>query len=185
MSEQLNLCGACWRISHPNGWWGFAIVQGVPEDTDDDPPYYRCGCCGYDHRDADDDPGVWEGTREQLERIRLEEQPEMKRVRQALAALSAEITALYENGTLDLDTHLPMDVRNELLALGCSTSDYVLHIYRSRQKDDLSEDPATWMYRALEVESGGGAWGVTAREAIDNYFRDDLLDHLRPAKEER
>ena len=178
MSERLNLCGACWRISHPNGWWAYELLEGVPEDTDDDPPpYYRCHSCGYDHRDTDDDPGVWQGTEEELERIRLDEQPEFRRVREALATLRKEIHALYETDVLDLDTHLPMDVRDELLTLGSSTSDFTFHIYRRRQRDDLSADPKTWMYRALEIESGVGEWGVTAREALDNYFRDDVLDH--------
>ena len=177
LGDLLNLCGACWRISHPNGWWAYTLIEGIPEDTDDDPLYYRCHSCGYDHRDTDDDPGVWSGTHKELDRIRMEEQPEFRRVREALAALREEIHTLYQNGTFDLDTHLPLDVRDELLALGSSTSDFTFHIYRKRQQDDLSDDPKTWMYRAIEIESGGGAWGVTAREALDNYFRDDVLDH--------
>lgn len=173
----MNLCGNCWCISHPNGWWAYNVEEGVPEDTDGDPQFYRCHSCGFDHRDDDADPGVWDGTREELERIRLEEQPEFRGVREALAALRIEVAKLYDADVLDLETDLPMDVRDELLRLGCSLNDYVFHVFKRRQKDDLSEDPKTWMYRALEVESGGAAWGVTAREALDRYFRDDLLDH--------
>ena len=175
----MNLCGNCWRISHPNGWWAWNNVEGVPEDADGDPSFYRCHQCGYDHRDDDADPGVWDGTREELEIIRLREQPEFTGVRKALMALHDEITALYDNDTLDLNTDLPMDVRDELLRLGCSMKDYVFHVYKKRQKDDLSDSPGSWMYRAVEIETGVGAWGVTVREALDLYFRDDLLDHRR------
>lgn len=175
--EVLNLCGNCWRISHPNGWWGWNDVDGVPEDTDGDPSYYRCPSCGFDHRDDDADPGVWDGTREELVIIRLREQEEFAGVRNALLALNDEIAALYDNGTLDTQTDLPMDVRDELLRLGCSMSDYVFHVYKQRQQDDLSDDPKSWMHRAVEIETGVGAWGVTVREALDRYFRDDLLDH--------
>lgn len=179
--ETLNLCGACWRISHPNGWWAWDNVEGVPEDTDGDPQFYRCHSCGYDHRDDDADPGVWSGTRDELTIIRLREQPDFAGVRKALAALHDEITALYDNDTLDLNTDLPMDVRDELLRLGCSMKDYVFHVHKQRQKDDLSDSPGSWMYRAVEIETGVGVWGVTVREALDNYFRDDLLDHRRAA----
>lgn len=174
---ELNLCGNCWCISHPNGWWAYNNVEGVPETTTDDPSYYRCHHCGYDHRDDDADPGVWSAPRAELERIRLESQPEFSRAREALAALSAEVSALYDADVLDLETDLPDDVRDELLRLGCSLNDYVFHVYKQRQQDDLSDTRESWMWRALEVESGGGAWGVTVREALDRYFRDDLLDH--------
>ena len=177
-ASNLNLCGNCWRISHPNGWWAFNIEEGVPEDTNDDLAFYRCPQCGFDHRDADDDPGVWDAPKEKLERIRLEEQPDFRHVRELLAGLRDQVRKLYETDVLDFDTHLPMDVRDELIRLGCSTIDYLFHVYRQRQNDDLTDDPMSWMYRALEVESGGGAWGVTAREAVDNYFRDDVLEHI-------
>ena len=126
---------------------------------------------------------MWSGSQEELERIRLDEQPEFRRTREILADLRAEIHRLYETDVLDLGTDPPKDVRGELLRLGCSMGDYIFHIYKERQKDDLSDHPKTWMYRALEVESGGAAWGVTAREAVDNYFREDVLDQTRVREE--
>src|SRR5215510_8841618 len=69
----------------------------------------------------------------------------------------------------------PEDVRRRLLTLACSVNDYVFWVYKKPQADDMGPDPSHQMYYAEEIETGIGALGVTAREALDNYFKDDLL----------
>lgn len=71
---------------------------------------------------------------------------------------------------------LPEDVRDELHRLACSIHDYTFWVRRRAQPSDLGSEPADQMYWASEIESGGGAWGVTPREALDRYFRNDVLD---------
>lgn len=99
-------------------------------------------------------------------------------LRVKLAELEAETQRLCDEGHLDWhEKNLPDDVRSKLLTLGGSISDFVFWVRQRPQEDDIAPDAQ--MYWAEEMEAGTGAWGVTTREALDNYFRDDLLDHRR------
>jgi hypothetical protein len=93
-------------------------------------------------------------------------------VREKLQALTEEVNALR----LPLKDDLPEDVRYELHRLACSFSDYTFWVRRQAQDDDFGSEPGDQMFYASEIESGGGAWGVTPREALDRYFQADVLD---------
>jgi hypothetical protein len=93
-------------------------------------------------------------------------------VREMLTALDLEIRTVG----LTRDEDLPEDVRYELHRLACSISDYTFWVRHRAQDDDLGDAPGDQMFYAQEIESGTGAWGVTAREALDRYFRNDVLE---------
>lgn len=94
-------------------------------------------------------------------------------IRKAIDSVSKAHTELL----LALEEDLPEDLRYELMRLAGSVNDYIFWVHRKAQPEDVSDDWTAQMYRADEIESGHGTWGVTAREAIDNYFSgEDLLD---------
>lgn len=99
-----------------------------------------------------------------------------------LESLDAEIQRLVGEGHLtwaDPAKSLPLEIRHKLLVHGCSLNDYVFWVRRRPQKGDLGSEPGDQMYWAEEIESASGTWGVTAREALDHYFADDVLDRRR------
>ena len=97
-------------------------------------------------------------------------------VESALAALEAEITKMADAGHLDWEKkQLPDEVRSKLLSLGGSMTDYVFWVRKRPQPDDLDSQ----MYWAEEMEAGTGAWGVDARQALEHYLSDDILDRRR------
>lgn len=101
-------------------------------------------------------------------------------LRTHLGALDRAMTRLVEEELLDWqEKNLPDDIRSTLLTMGASISDYVLWVRKRPQEGDLSDRPDDQMYWAEEMEAGTGAWGVTAREALDHYLSDDLLDRRR------
>jgi hypothetical protein len=105
-------------------------------------------------------------------------EPQFDAFRARLTELEAEAERLAEAGLVDWqEKNLPEDIRSKLLRLGASIGDYVLWVRERPQPDDIS--PEAQMYWAEEMEAGTGAWGVTAREALDHYFSDDLLDRRR------
>lgn len=65
-----SLCGECGCITFARDWtaWNHAEDRDelVPAPDGDEGNYYRCPACGYDHRDDDSDPGVWEGGLEEM-----------------------------------------------------------------------------------------------------------------------
>lgn len=92
-------------------------------------------------------------------------------LRAAIGLASAEEEVL----NLGIEEEIPEDLRYELMRLAGSVNDFIFWIRRKAQEDDLGGEPADQMYNALEIESGVDVWGVTAREAVDNYFRSDVL----------
>jgi hypothetical protein len=73
--DQYDLCGECGAIS-PTAQW--QALDADPLDADGhglrivvakghEPSFWECPACRYLHRDDDADPGVWSGTREQME----------------------------------------------------------------------------------------------------------------------
>lgn len=97
-------------------------------------------------------------------------------LREKLDALESEITKLADEGHLDWETkQLPDDVRSKLLSMGGSMTDYVFWVRKRPQPDDLGAQ----MYWAEEMEAGTGAWGVDARQALEHYLSDDILDRRR------
>jgi hypothetical protein len=68
MSDSFALCGNCYQISPYNEWKGFnwddEYEHIVP--SNDDPTFSACPKCNYHHIDDDSDPGVWEGSFEQM-----------------------------------------------------------------------------------------------------------------------
>lgn len=94
--------------------------------------------------------------------------------------LDAELTRLVEAGHVDWnEKQLPDAIRARLLIAGSSMDDYVFWVRRRAQDGDLSDSPESQMFWAEEMEAGTGAWGVNAREALDHYLSDDLLDRRR------
>lgn len=68
------LCGQCGELSKSANWLAFRwddqgenLLAAGSQDSD---PLIRCPICEYDHKDADDDPGVWMGTRLEMENER-------------------------------------------------------------------------------------------------------------------
>lgn len=111
----------------------------------------------------------------------MSEVDKFERVRAAVEAVGREVEALK----LPIEEEdLPEDVRYELHRLACSFDDYTFWVRRRAQNDDLGTEPSDQMYYALEVETGIGAWGVTAREALDRYWHRDVLDLPRVGADE-
>lgn len=69
MNRQLfNLCGECYQISPIESWegynWDDEHEHIIPSGND--PTFWKCPSCGYAHIDDDSDPGVYEGSYEQM-----------------------------------------------------------------------------------------------------------------------
>lgn len=94
-------------------------------------------------------------------------------LKSAVAAVERELDALYSSVALDGENDIPDDLRSKLLTMGSSINDLTFWVRQRAQEGDLGSR----MYWAEEMEAGTGCWGVSAREALDNYFRDDMLDH--------
>lgn len=106
--------------------------------------------------------------------------PQFAVVRKLLSELDLEVFRLVHAGHLDWrDKNLPDDIRSRLLILGASISDYVFWVRQRSQPDDIDDTPESQMYWAEEMEAGTGAWGISAREALDRYLSDDMLDRRR------
>lgn len=60
---------------------------------------------------------------------------------------------------------LPEDLRWRVMVLGCSVEDYNFWV-----RHDPETPPDQEWYIATEIESGGDAYGVSARDALENYF---------------
>ena len=86
-----------------------------------------------------------------------------------------ELEQAIDDTKLEWCEDLPHEIRAKLHVLASSINDFTLWVYERPYKDD--PDDKGWY--ALEVETGCGAYGVTAREALNNYFRDDVLDYPR------
>lgn len=65
------LCCACGEISPHADWkllkWDEERENLIPVDRGDGDPICRCPRCGHDHEDTDDNPGVYDGTRAEME----------------------------------------------------------------------------------------------------------------------
>ena len=99
-----------------------------------------------------------------------------------LASFEAEVSRLVDEGHLTFahrEKQLPEAMRQKLLVLGSALHDSVFWVRRRPQKGDLGSEPGDQMFWAEEIESGTGTWGVSAREALDHYFMDDVLDRRR------
>lgn len=97
-------------------------------------------------------------------------------LRGAIEAVEYEIADLFGPGRIGQDDEIPDDLRAKLMTMAGSLRDFTFWVRRKPQEDDIGDSQ---MYYAEEMEAGTGAWGVTAREALDNYFRSDVLDHPR------
>lgn len=96
----------------------------------------------------------------------------LPKLRDLLAQVEAEIDHLIDEGEINpRDRTLPLDIRDKLLAMGCSINDYVFWVRRRAQPSDLGDKPEDQRWYAEEMESGMGAWGISPREAVVEYFR--------------
>jgi hypothetical protein len=96
-------------------------------------------------------------------------------LRTAIEAVTAEQAALE----LPIEEDIPEDLRYELMRLAGSVNDYIFWVRHRAQPDDIDDTPESQMFWAQEIESGTGAWGVNAREALDHYLNEDLTDRRR------
>lgn len=65
-----SLCGACGVVTAHAEWEGFNADDGgnkIPAGPLDEPYWLRCPFCCVDHTDDDSDPGVWGGTKREME----------------------------------------------------------------------------------------------------------------------
>jgi DNA-directed RNA polymerase subunit RPC12/RpoP len=68
------LCGNCGKITLAGSWE--ALVRDdegeylIPAPDGWMDPVIRCPACSFDHTDDDSGPGVWDGTRLEVHRIR-------------------------------------------------------------------------------------------------------------------
>lgn len=64
--EHFELCGNCGGIANAGLWQGLnrdeETDQLVGYDGPNEPHFWRCPLCGFDHTDDDGDPGVWAGA---------------------------------------------------------------------------------------------------------------------------
>lgn len=63
------LCGQCGEVSYADDWLAFKYDDEgelIPAEEGDSDPIIRCPICKTDHKDADDDSGVWDGTRKAM-----------------------------------------------------------------------------------------------------------------------
>lgn len=98
--------------------------------------------------------------------------PNLPRVRELIEQLEKEIERLVDEGVINhRDRTLPLDIRDKLLAMGSSVEDYVFWIRRRAQPSDLGNKPEDQKWYAEEMEAGTGEWGITPREALNEYFR--------------
>lgn len=68
-SRHAYLCGACGEVSYADDWLAFKHDDDgglIPAEDGDNDPIIRCPICKTDHKDADDDTGVWAGTRKEM-----------------------------------------------------------------------------------------------------------------------
>lgn len=72
-----SLCGECGCITFARDWTAWNVNQEsndphdrVPAPDGDEGSFYRCPACGFDHQDDDSDPGIWEGTLDEMKRER-------------------------------------------------------------------------------------------------------------------
>lgn len=68
-SRHAYLCGACGEVSYADDWLAFKHDDDcglTPAEDGDNDPIIRCPICKTDHKDADDDTGVWAGTRKEM-----------------------------------------------------------------------------------------------------------------------
>lgn len=68
-SRYAYLCGQCGEVSYADDWLAFKHDDDgglMPAEADDSDPIIRCPVCKTDHKDADDDSGVWAGTRKEM-----------------------------------------------------------------------------------------------------------------------
>lgn len=89
------------------------------------------------------------------------------KLRKLIEGVTKEVSSLQEGAEITDD--LPEDIRYELMRLACSVNDYIFWV-RKMESDEGD------LWRALEIESGVHQDAITAREALDFYFRADVLD---------
>jgi len=68
-SRHAYLCGACGEVSYADDWLAFKHNDEgdlIPNEDGESDPIIRCPICKTDHKDADDDTGVWAGTRKEM-----------------------------------------------------------------------------------------------------------------------
>lgn len=63
-----SLCGVCYQISDSSEWNGYNWDDEHEHiiKVDGDPTFFECPQCHYHHIDDDSDPGVWEGSFDQM-----------------------------------------------------------------------------------------------------------------------
>ena len=73
------LCLACGSVANESEWTYWQRDEEgnwrppLPCEYD---PMMRCPACGWEHVDDDSNPGIMDGTREQVDAYRAEEEPE-------------------------------------------------------------------------------------------------------------
>lgn len=144
---------------------------------DDEAGYDRDDPKHPDWADAMADRADMDRKREKEDRAEADDR-DFALVRTLVNQLDEAISDLYSAGKLggalpEKCKDLPDDVRDKLLSMGASMNDFVFWVRQRAQADDIGESRMFW---AQEVEAGTGAWGVTAREALDRYFRADVLE---------
>lgn len=98
--------------------------------------------------------------------------PNLPRLRELLAQVEEEIDRLIDEGEINpRDRTLPLDIREKLLTMGASINDYVFWVRRHPQPTDLGNKPEDQKWFAEEMETLQNAWGISAREALLEYFR--------------
>jgi hypothetical protein len=98
--------------------------------------------------------------------------PNLPRLRELVEQVEEEIDRLITEGEINhRDRTLPFDIRDKLLRMGCSIEDYVFWVARRAQPSDLGNKPEDQRWYAEEMETGMGAWGISPREAVNEYFR--------------
>lgn len=99
-------------------------------------------------------------------------EPNLPLLRKLLDEVEQEIDRLFDEGEINhRDRTLPLDIREKLLRMGASIDDYVFFIRRRAQPTDLGNKPEDQKWYAEEMEAGTGAWGISPRESIQEYFR--------------
>ena len=75
MPIDYTLCGECFTVTPDQEWIGLTMndeCRHVLAEPTEEPTFYRCPHCGFDHTDDDADPGVWSGYQWQMVKQRRE-----------------------------------------------------------------------------------------------------------------